>query len=209
MSNFTKQRLSSMPNTLAHDWAGRQCSPLDGTSTSTKSLVERLCDLKIYALSVSGYIGSISATDKATLKAEAHALQCTTTGPYNAILTNLLCVGSVCVDPSSVWEKKFLASSSARSTADAFTVVGCFDRNGKLDDSLQDKKQKSATALFRDKSYEHDFAGRISPRAFRFLRPISRFRIVETLLYMKLVAWRPSWTHFFCLAFSAMFCARQ
>ena len=47
---------------------------------STKSLVERLCDLKIYAVSVLSYIGSICAPDKATLKAEAHALQCTTAG---------------------------------------------------------------------------------------------------------------------------------
>ena len=82
-------------------------SPLDGTSekfihhvlkinVSTKSWVERLCDLKIYAVSVLSYIGSICAPDKSTLKAEAHALQCTTAGPYNATPTNLLGVCSVC-----------------------------------------------------------------------------------------------------------------
>ena len=136
-------------------------------NASAKSLVERLCDIKMYALSVSGYIGSISAPDESTLKADAHALQCTTTGPYNAIHTNLY-VGSVCgLGPdlvgihsfslagryrtaacsntlsqdleklqaargydfapifalSSEWEKKILAPSMARSTADAFTVV--------------------------------------------------------------------------------------
>ena len=51
---------------------------------------------KIYALSVLVYIRSISAPDEATFKDEAHALQCTTAGPYNAIHTNLLRVGSVC-----------------------------------------------------------------------------------------------------------------
>ena len=51
--------------------------------------------MKTYALSVLGYIGSTSAPDEATLKAEAHALQFTTAGPYNAITTNFLCVGSV------------------------------------------------------------------------------------------------------------------
>ena len=61
---------------------------------SSKSLVERLREFKIYALSVLGFIGSISAPDEATLKDEAHALQCTTAG--NAIPTNFLCVGSVC-----------------------------------------------------------------------------------------------------------------
>ena len=46
---------------------------------STKSLVDRLCDFKICALSVLGYIGSVSAPDEATLKDEAHALQAHTT----------------------------------------------------------------------------------------------------------------------------------
>ena len=63
---------------------------------STKSLVDRLCDFKIYAISVLSFIGSVCAPDKATLKAENHALECTTAGPYNAIPSNLLGVGSVC-----------------------------------------------------------------------------------------------------------------
>ena len=65
-------------------------------NASTKSLVERLCDFKIYAISVLSLIGSVCAPDKATLKAEAHAPQCTTAGPYNALPFNLLGVGSVC-----------------------------------------------------------------------------------------------------------------
>ena len=65
-------------------------------NASTKNLVQRFCELNIYALSVFGSIGSISAPDEATLKDEAHALQCTTAGPYNAIPTSLLRVGSVC-----------------------------------------------------------------------------------------------------------------
>ena len=65
-------------------------------NTSTKSLVERLCDLKIYPISVLSFIGSVCAPDSATLKAENHALQCTTAGPYNAITSGLLGVGSVC-----------------------------------------------------------------------------------------------------------------
>ena len=65
-------------------------------NASTKSLVERLCDFKIYAISVLSFIGSVCAPDKATLKAENHALQCTPAGPYNAIPSNLLGVGSVC-----------------------------------------------------------------------------------------------------------------
>ena len=65
-------------------------------NASTKSLVERLCDLKIYAISVLSFIGSVCAPEKATIKAENHALQCTTAGPYNAISSKLLAVGCVC-----------------------------------------------------------------------------------------------------------------
>ena len=65
-------------------------------NATTKSLVGRLCDFKIYATSVLSFIGSVCAPDKATLKAETHALQCTTAGPYNAIPSNFLGVGSVC-----------------------------------------------------------------------------------------------------------------
>ena len=65
-------------------------------NASTKSLVERLCDFKIYAISVLSFIGSACAPDKTTLKAENHALQCTTAGPYNAIPSSLLQVGSIC-----------------------------------------------------------------------------------------------------------------
>ena len=54
-------------------------------NASTKSQVERLCDFNIYAVSVLSFIGSVCAPDKANLKAENHALQCTTAGPYNAV----------------------------------------------------------------------------------------------------------------------------
>ena len=74
-------------------------------TASTRSLVERLCDLKIYAVSVFSYIGSICAPDLASFKAEAHAFQCTAAGPYKAFSTCLLGVGSVCglgLDPVGV-----------------------------------------------------------------------------------------------------------
>ena len=38
-------------------------------NASTKSLVERLCDIQIYAISVLSFIGSVCAPDNATLKA--------------------------------------------------------------------------------------------------------------------------------------------
>ena len=47
-------------------------------NASTKSLVERVCDFKIYAICVLSFIGSVCAPDKTTLKAENHALQSTT-----------------------------------------------------------------------------------------------------------------------------------
>ena len=50
----------------------------------------------MYVLSVLGLKGSISAPDEATLKEEAHALQCTAAGPCDAIPTDLPRVGSTC-----------------------------------------------------------------------------------------------------------------
>ena len=60
---------------------------INGTS---RSLLERLVDFEMYALSVLEYLGSISALDRATLTEEAHALQCTAAGPNNAFPTDLL-----------------------------------------------------------------------------------------------------------------------
>ena len=68
----------------------------DKINVSTKSLVERLCDLKIYAISVLSFIGSVCAPDRGTIKAENRALQCTTAGPYKVVPSKLLEVGSVC-----------------------------------------------------------------------------------------------------------------
>ena len=79
---FARCTLSSMPSTQ-----GTTIGPdghihqLDGTpekfihcvlkiNVSAQSFVDRLCDFKIYAISVLSYIGSVCAPDKATLKAE-------------------------------------------------------------------------------------------------------------------------------------------
>ena len=223
------------PEGHIHRWTAprKNHSAYSKIYASTKSQVERLRDIKICALSVLEYIESISAPDDATLKAEAHALQCTTAGPYNAIPTNLRCVGSMCgLGPdligihslrlaaryrtaacsntlsqgfekiqaareydfapmfalSSDSEKKFLAPSMARSTVEAFNIVRCLEHSGKLDDSPQDKRQKVATALLRDKLLAQDFAGPLSSRASRILGPISRFRVAEILPHMKLAS---------------------
>ena len=84
-----------------HDWPRWTPSSLVRNrelkiNASTKSLVERLCDFKLYAISELSFIGSVCAPEKATLKAEKHALQCTTAGPYHAIPSDLLGVGSTC-----------------------------------------------------------------------------------------------------------------
>ena len=89
---------------------------------------------------------------------------------------------------SPVWEKEFLAPSMACSTANAFDIVCRLDGDGKLDEALQNKKQKVATGLLRDKLYEQDFAGPISARASEVVGPISRYRVADILPHMKLVS---------------------
>ena len=86
------------PDGYSHRWTapGKIHQRVSKINASTKSLVERLCDFKIYAISVLSFTGSECAPDKATLKAETHALQFTPAGPYNAKPSNLLGVGFVC-----------------------------------------------------------------------------------------------------------------
>ena len=64
------------------------------------------------------------------------------------------------------------------------------DRDGKLSeqDSPQDKKQKAATTLLRDALHRQDFAGPMSVRASKVLGQISRCRVADILLHMKLVS---------------------
>ena len=95
-------------------------------NVSTKSLVERPCDIKLYAISVLSFIGSVCAPDKATLKAENNALQCTTAGPYNAILSTLLGVGSICgLGPDLVGIHSICLA--ARYRVAAFSTTLCHD----------------------------------------------------------------------------------
>ena len=89
---------------------------------------------------------------------------------------------------SPAWEKEFLAPSMTCSTANAFDIICSLDRDGKLDEAPQNKKQKLATVLLRDKLFEQDFAGPISVRASKVLGPISRHRIADILPHMKLVS---------------------
>ena len=72
---FREMKIVKYARCWHHDWTGRPYSPLDGTSKTIHSTCpenQRLYH-NIYAFSVLGYIGSISAPDGATLKAEAHA----------------------------------------------------------------------------------------------------------------------------------------
>ena len=73
--------------------------------------------------SVLSFKGSICALDKAALKAEAHALQCTTAGPSNAIPTSLLGVFSVCgLGPDLVGIRSISLAARKRTAACSNTL---------------------------------------------------------------------------------------
>ena len=98
MRSLVRCNLSQTPNTGTmigpdgpiHRWAAhRKLIQRElKMNASNKGFVERLCDFKIFAISVLSFIGSVCALNKATLKADTHALQCTTAGSYNAFLPN-------------------------------------------------------------------------------------------------------------------------
>ena len=100
------------------------------------------CDIKIYAICVLSFIGSVCAPDKATLKAETHALHCTTAGPYNTIPSKLLAVGSVCgLDPD-------LMGIHSLSLAGRCRVAACSTTLSRGLEQISTARRHSYTPLF-------------------------------------------------------------
>ena len=66
------------------------------TNGTSKSLVERLVEIEICALSVLGYLGLTSAPDGPTLKEEAMRCKALPLDPHNVFPTDLLRAGSAC-----------------------------------------------------------------------------------------------------------------
>ena len=121
-------------------------------NASAKSLVERLCDIKIYAISVLSFIGSVCAPDKATLTAENHGLQCTTAGPYNAIPSSLLQVGSICGLGSD------LIGIHSISLAARYRVVACSSTLRRGLQKINEARGHNCTPLFAlSPAWERDF----------------------------------------------------
>ena len=89
---------------------------------------------------------------------------------------------------SPAGEHEFLIPSMAFSIANAFDIVCRLDRDDTLDEVPQNKKQKIATGLHLDKLRKQDFAGPLSCRASEVSGPISRHRVADTLLHMKVVS---------------------
>ena len=121
-------------------------------NASTKSLVERLCDFKICATSVLSFIGSVCAPDNDTLKAENHALQCTTVEPYNAIQSSLLQVGSICgLGPD-------LIGIHSMSLAARYRVAACSSTLRRGFEKINEARGHNCTPLFAlSPAWERDF----------------------------------------------------
>ena len=79
------------------------------------------------------------------------------------------------------WEEKFLQTSMAFNTMEAYEYVRPIDRIGKIADSPNHKAQKTATTLLRDTIKKRDFAVLIAARVSRILGPISSHRVAQIL----------------------------
>ena len=102
----------------------------------------RLCDFKIYAISVLRFIGSVCAPDKATLKAENHACHCTTAGPYNAIPSSSLQVGSIC------WLGPDLFGIHSIISAVRYRVAACSSTLRRGLEKVNEARGHNCTSLF-------------------------------------------------------------
>ena len=146
-----------VPDGYLHRWTPKKfIQRVLKINASTKSLVERLCDFKIYAISVLSFIGSVCAPDKATIKAENHALQCTTAGPFSS---KLLEVGSVCgIGPD-------LVGIHSISLAARYRVAACSSTLRKGLEKVSAARGHICTPLFAlSPVWEHEFP--IPPMAF-------------------------------------------
>ena len=143
------------PDGNLHRWTAHRIKFIQRVmkiNASTRSLVERLCEIKIYAISVLNFIGSACAPDQATLKAENHALQCTTAGPYNAFPSNLLAVGSVCgLGPD-------LVGIHSLSLAARYRVAACSSILRRGLEKINEARGHNCTPLFAlSPAWEHEF----------------------------------------------------
>ena len=191
--------------------------------------LQDLCDL-----CAEFFFGSVCAPDKATLKAENHALQCATAGPYNAAPCNLLGVGStcglgpdlVCIHSISLAARYRVAACSTtlsqgldeiqtapgRNCTPFFLLFLPFGRKNSLlppwplaprtllivfvawtvmANLMKFRRIRSRKLLldnFLTNPHEQDFAWPFSRRASEVLGPISRYRVADILLHMKLVS---------------------
>ena len=102
--------------------------------------------------SVLGFIGSVCAPDKATLTAENHGLQCTTAGPYNAIPSSLLQVGSICgLGPD-------LIGIHTISLAARYRVAACSSTLRRGLEKINEARVHNCTPLFAlSPAWERDF----------------------------------------------------
>ena len=117
------------------------CKRINQTS---KSLVERLIDYKIFAVSEQSFIGSVTAPDEANLE-ESHALQCFAVGSYNATSTPMLMAGSERGSGIDVHGIHIISLAARFTTA---------TRSGTLADGLA----KSQAARSTDKVTHHAFS---------------------------------------------------
>ena len=122
-------------------------------NASTISLVERLCEFKIYAISVLNFFGSVCAPDKTTIKAENHALQCTTAGPYNAIFSSLLQVGSICGLGPDLVDIHFIILAAR------YRVAACSSTLRRGLEKVNEARGHNCTPLFAlSPAWEHEFS---------------------------------------------------
>ena len=89
---------------------------------------------------------------------------------------------------SPAWEQEFLFPSMTFHTANALLLFVAWIVTTFLTKFLKTKKKKFATGLLLDKLRAQDIAGPLSGRITRVLGPISRHRIADNLLHMKLVS---------------------
>ena len=135
--------------------------------------------LDLHVALASTYLGSVSLallpgldrlptrTHSPTALQKSVQLENTTVSPFSPLHPN--------------GKERFLKTSMAHSTLEAYEYGRHLDHAGRIADSPSDKKQKAARALLRDAIPKRDFSPPIVTRASKILGPISRHLMAQII----------------------------
>ena len=129
-------------------------------------------------------MGSISAPDGATVKEEAHALQCTTAGPCDAFPTDLLRVRSMCglgIDLCGIWSGTLVNGLAKIRAARNDDGASIYALTSEWEEKFLTTSMSCSTMEAREYVYQMDRAGRIADSPEKKIQKAATTLLCDTI----------------------------